>query len=73
MAREFLAEIRRALQLIEEFPGAGAAVPYLDDAAIRRFPVRRFPYQIVYVDLTEIIEIVAIASDYRRPGYWQER
>lgn len=41
MSREFFAEIRRALELIEEFPGAGAAAPYLDDTATRRFPTLR--------------------------------
>lgn len=59
MARQFFAEIRQTLQLIEQFPGAGSSLPYLDDPHVKRFPIRTFPYQIVFVELDEIVEIVA--------------
>jgi toxin ParE1/3/4 len=61
------------LELIEEFPAMGAPVPYVDASDTRRFPVRRFPYQVVYVELDDALEVIAIAADSQRPGYWQER
>jgi len=73
LARDFLAEVRRTLETLEEFPGAGANVPYADDSAIRRLPIRRFPYQVVYVELNDRLEVVAIAADRKRPGYWLGR
>jgi plasmid stabilization system protein ParE len=73
LGRDFIAEVRRVLQLLEQFPGAGSSVPYLDDPDTLRFPVRRFPYQVVYVELEEILEIIAIAGDQQKPAYWQER
>lgn len=35
--------------------------------------LRRFPFSIVYVALTELIYIVAIAHGSREPGYWKLR
>ncbi len=73
VAQQFIAEILRALELIEEFPGAGSTIPYVDDPQTRRFPIRTFPYQIVFVELDDILEVVAVAHDRRRPGYWIPR
>lgn len=58
---------------IEKFPAMGAPVPYLEEPDTRRFPIRRFPYEIVYVELEKALEVVAIAADSQRPGYRQER
>ncbi|HVT05720.1 MAG TPA: type II toxin-antitoxin system RelE/ParE family toxin [Thermoanaerobaculia bacterium] len=73
VAQQFIAETRRALEFLEEFPGAGSAIPYADDPQTRRFPIRTFPYQIVFVELDDILEVVAVAHDQRRPGYWIPR
>jgi len=39
----------------------------------RRFLVRRFPYQLVYIELAEYIFIVAVSHGKRKPGYWHGR
>jgi toxin ParE1/3/4 len=39
----------------------------------RQFPLRRFPYKIVYRERDDDIYIVAIAHTARRPNYWKDR
>ena len=39
----------------------------------RRIVFPRFPFSIVYLVLGELIWIVAVAHQRRRPGYWRER
>jgi hypothetical protein len=48
-------------------------VPGVSDQTIRRRPVRRFPYHVVYIELADRLQILAIAHDRRRPGYWVGR
>jgi hypothetical protein len=33
----------------------------------------RFPYGVVFVELTKEVRIVAVAHAKRRPGYWLDR
>jgi len=39
----------------------------------RRFLLQRFPFAIVYRELLETIQVVAIAHGRRKPGYWKHR
>jgi toxin ParE1/3/4 len=39
----------------------------------RRLLLHRFPYQIVFIELSDHIFIIAIAHGKRRPGYWHGR
>jgi toxin ParE1/3/4 len=39
----------------------------------RRVVLDRYPYSIVYRDLLEEIQIVAVAHAKRRPSYWANR
>lgn len=45
------------------------------DNRFRRYVVQRFPYKVIYAINSEKhhIYIIAIASTYRKPDYWQER
>lgn len=71
---ELLAEIESTLQRIERWPGAGAPVPRVPaELSVRRAPVKRFPYFVVYLDTAEAIRVLAFAHDRRRPGYWRSR
>lgn len=40
---------------------------------IRRAPLRRFPLSIVYREMSDGFQILAIAHDRRRPQYWLGR
>ncbi|MGH9603401.1 MAG: type II toxin-antitoxin system RelE/ParE family toxin [Terriglobales bacterium] len=74
LGAEFLDSLDAALRHIGRWPKAGAPVPDLaDDLPVRRVPVGRFPYHVVYLEMAEEIRVVAIAHDRRQPGYWQSR
>ncbi len=70
---EFLEAIDTAVVRIAENPRIGSLVPGVADQAIRRIPVRRFPYHVVYMELLDRLQILAIAHDRRKPGYWVGR
>ena len=72
---EFLDAVDGTLEFISLFPGAGTSLPDLPpELAVRRVPVRRFPFHVVYLELTDdVIRILAFAHDRRSPGYWHSR
>ncbi|MCZ6625894.1 MAG: type II toxin-antitoxin system RelE/ParE family toxin [Deltaproteobacteria bacterium] len=68
-AAAFLAELDRAVELISEGPMHWPAHLH----GTRRFLLRRFPFAIVYREVGETIQIVAVAHGRRKPGYWKAR
>ena len=66
LGRRFLAEIRRAEDLIAQFPESAAEIL----PGIRRCVLRRFRYSLVYAIERDCLVILAIAHHSRRPGYW---
>ena len=70
---EFLDAVDTAVARIVEAPRMGSLVPGVSDQTIRRRPVHRFPYHVVYMDLSDRLQILAIAHDRRRPGFWVGR
>ncbi|GAA3938153.1 type II toxin-antitoxin system RelE/ParE family toxin [Litoribacillus peritrichatus] len=40
---------------------------------IRRIPLHRFPFAIIYRETDSVIQILAVAHDRRRPQYWLHR
>jgi plasmid stabilization system protein ParE len=74
LGQELLAAVDECLDLMARWPGAGSLVPGLPpDLVVRRAPVRRFPYHVVYLDTESGIRILAFAHDRRRPDYWRSR
>lgn len=67
---DFLAEIERIIDRIQQNPNIGAIYKLTD---LRRYPAQRFPFLVFYSDQQEFIWIVAIAHSRRKPRYWQER
>ena len=39
----------------------------------RKYKLKQFPYKIIYIVEDDQIQVVAIAHDRRRPGYWLKR
>lgn len=68
-AEAFLAELDRAIELISESPLRWPL--YLQGT--RHFLLRRFPFAVVYRELGEDLQVVAIAHGRRKPGYWRDR
>lgn len=71
---ELLAEVRIAVDRLAQWPDLGAHVPDVgEDLHVRRVPVGRFPYHVVYLLGDGFISVIAIAHDRRRPLYWTHR
>jgi plasmid stabilization system protein ParE len=71
---ELVAEVDHVRSGLEALPARGAAVPGLPAAlGVRRALLRRFPYELVYVELGDHYEVIAVGHQRRRPGYWLDR
>lgn len=67
-------EVQATVSLISEYPDIGSAVHRARTRGIvRRVPLRRFPYFVVYRERPQHIELIALAHTSRRPGYWKLR
>jgi plasmid stabilization system protein ParE len=70
---DFLEAVDDAAARIAEMPRMGSPVSGVADAAMRRRAVRRFPYHVIYLELLDRLQVLAVAHDRRRPGYWAAR
>ena len=68
-ANRFRVALEAALKQIAESPDRWPA--YLHQTRYRL--VRRFPFIIVYRQLANRLQILAVAHGKRRPGYWEKR
>lgn len=69
LARTFLAEFERVVTLLVSNPGFGTPT----SGGRRSFPLRRFPYSLIYGGTDEDIRILVVGHQHRRPGYWRGR
>ncbi|MFO1364492.1 MAG: type II toxin-antitoxin system RelE/ParE family toxin [Burkholderiales bacterium] len=65
----FIAEFERAIGVLCNYPRLGPVWR----GSTRRFPLRRFPYSIIYQLKPEEVRVIALAHQSRRPGYWRGR
>jgi toxin ParE1/3/4 len=68
-ANAFLAELDGAVERIARNP---EMYPNYVQGT-RRYLLQRFPFYLVYREVAEKLEVVAIAHGRRRPGYWKKR
>ena len=66
--------VEAAIDLIEEdilplspMPGKSGT------KGAKRLILKRFPYDIVVIERTSEVVVIAVAHHSRRPGYWRER
>ena len=69
LGRDLLDEVERVVALLCEFPEIGERL----DESRRRFPLRRFPFGIIYRVEGDTLRILAVAHRRQRPGYWRQR
>ena len=69
IADAFISEFDRSAKLLGAFPKLGTTWR----GRIRRLPLRRFPYSIVYSLGPSEVRILAVAHQRRRPGFWKRR
>ena len=65
----FIAEFERALDLLCRHPRLGTNWRN----GRRRFPLRKFPYSIIYYVRDEELRVIALAHHRRKPEYWSDR
>jgi plasmid stabilization system protein ParE len=65
----FLREIDHAIQQVTDAPAQWPQ--YL--AGTRRYVFPTYPYSLVYFVEDDVIWVVAVAHDKKRPGYWRKR
>jgi toxin ParE1/3/4 len=62
-------EVLHAISRIHDSPTRWPKYKY----QTRKFVLRRFPFNIFYLDLADYIWVVAVAHCSRKPDYWTER
>ncbi|MCA9073431.1 MAG: type II toxin-antitoxin system RelE/ParE family toxin [Planctomycetaceae bacterium] len=65
----FLESLKDAFSQIEQRSGSH---PVYDDP-LRVVVLKKYPYIVLYRELADETEIVAIAHGRRKPGYWSDR
>jgi plasmid stabilization system protein ParE len=71
LGEEFVAEVRRAVEQVLEYPHAWQLLDERD--GIRRCRLNRFPYGLVYTIQGDIALALAVMYVRRKPAYWRER
>ena len=69
LAKEFEATALRAVRLVASMPMLGTRVY----PGTRGWPLRRFPYTLIYRIENADICVLAVAHQSRKPGYWKDR
>jgi len=71
---ELVHAVDLALEQIAGWPQIGRRVAGLPTSLpVRKVPVKRFPYHVVYLTWEGTLRILAFAHDCREPGYWLSR
>jgi len=74
LGERFVDEVLEVGRTIDAHPEAGRLlVPRADGEPVRQFPLKSFPYVLVYLPQQRPILIVAVAHTRRMPQYWAER
>jgi hypothetical protein len=74
LGAEFESAIDAALSLLEvdpipSAPAAGAAAK----RGVRRIILRRFPFDLVFIESASTVKVIALSHHSRRPEYWRHR
>lgn len=69
LSERFGAEVRRAIDLLLDQPDLGHRI----DPDLRQLVLRRFPFTLIYNASPEVLYVISVAHDKRRPGYWRSR
>ena len=74
LSTEFAVLVEDTLALLAARPGIGAPVQHPPEAVgLRRHPIRKFNYLIIYEPVPGGIFVYAFAHQRRKPGCWASR
>jgi plasmid stabilization system protein ParE len=69
LGRRFYSEVQRAENFLAVFPESAREVA----PDIRKYPLRKFPFSLLYSIEKDGVLILAVAHHRRRPRYWVGR
>jgi plasmid stabilization system protein ParE len=70
----FLAAVETAVEVVAAWPKTGAPIEEVGaDLDVRRARVHGFPYHLAYLVTDDVVYVLAVAHDRRRPGFWRTR
>lgn len=69
LARKFLRAVVTAIESMQFDPTARPII----EGEVRRQPVRRFSYDLLYADEPDCLRILAVKHHSRDDSYWRER
>lgn len=68
LGERFLDEVEGCVELLLDRPHIGRPV-----GRFRRFPLRKFPFTLIYTIEGNDLVVVAVSHHRRRPGHWMGR
>jgi toxin ParE1/3/4 len=71
LGNDFFHEVEATFHLLQHHPRLGQ--PLARNGALRRFQLKRFPYQIIYLLSHKTIIIRAVTHQNRHPNAWWNR
>jgi len=69
LGTDFLDDVQRAIDRLCDYPLLGESIT----SDLRRTLLHRFPFSLIYAIEENVIVIIAVAHESRRPGYWKSR
>ena len=69
LGEDFLTDLESAYEAIIEMPKTWP--PF--QKGFRRFVLSKFPFSVIYRANDEVIYVVAVMHNSRKPGYWLKR
>lgn len=69
VAEQFEWAVQRALRLLGFMPRLGTP----SYPGVRTWPLKDYPYTLVYRVKSDVISVIAVAHQSREPGYWVGR
>ena len=65
----FVSEVEHAIEQLLKHPKIGAP----DESGFRKWVLDTFPYNLRYSENDDVVYILVVESQHRRPGYWKDR
>ena len=69
LGERFAAEVLHAIEQLLKYPKLGAS----DEDGFRKWVLNTFPYNLRYSESNDLVYILVVESQHRRPGYWKSR
>lgn len=69
LGERFAAEVEHAIEQLLSHPKSGT----LDAEGFRKWVLDTFPYNLRYTESNDLVYILVVESQVRRPNYWKHR